>query len=306
MTPFPPMYYACIVLAIIALLLTITFWVITFYKKITRSAVYNFLLNLSLVTCLQSIAYCLNWVNDNNNTKKELYINNEALCMTQSVLCLFSLFGIEFWMSIIVYRLYYEMCAMINRIKSVEYAQEENIERSLELITKISKKSLIICYCIGYGLPLVLTIIYGSAGVLGMGSVVCWIDSEKGENWKLVLTTIKGGNIIFCFIISILIIKRQEPGKEKGCCFCKGKKITVLFVPLIQIIGSLSSGIYRILININNNYEVLFVLKNIDIICLTSEGIFYPLFFAYICGIYPLLFPPKNEQKLHCLSLKQI
>lgn len=306
MTSFPPTYYICLVLAIIAALLTITFWVITFYKKITRSTVYNFVLNLSLVTCLQSVSYTLNWVNVGSGTEKKLYIDNPGLCKTQSVVYLFSLFSIELWMSIIVYRLYYEMCEMINRLNSGEFDHDENIESNLELMLKISTKSLIICYCIGYGIPLILIIIYGSAGVLGMGSNICWINSENGEIWKLVLMMIKGGSIIFSAIISFLVVKRQAPGKEKGCCYWNGKKITILFVPLIQIIATLPSGIYRILININKNYEILSVLKNIDVVCLTSEGIFYPLFFSYICGIYPILFPPKNEVKINNLSLIQI
>lgn len=304
MTSLPPMYYTCLVIAIIAVLLTITFWVITFTKKITRSTIYNFLLNLSLVAGIHSLGYSLNWVNLISDTKSELYIDNDGLCITQSVISLFSLVGIELWISIMVFRIYYEMSDMINRINCKEFDQEDYIEDNVELIPKISTVSLIICYCIGYGIPLLITIVFGSAGVLGMGSLICWIDSHSGEMWKLALIVIKGGTIVFCLIISILVVKKQVPNeKEKGCCFWKGKKMTILFLPLIQIAGALPSGIYRILVNIDKTYGIIPVLRNIDIICLSSQGIFYPLFFAYICGIYRIIFPPKIEEKSRCNSL---
>ena len=291
MPSLPVIYYIIVVISILAIITTLFFWVTSFMKKIPKTTIHYFLLHLSVITAFLSLAFCLNWIYTENDIH-QLFFDYHGLCITQSVINIFSTLSSEFWISVIVYRFYYEISTLIKRINSGEFIEENFIESYESYIPKISLYSLILCICISYGIPLLLIIIMGSLNVLGKGSVVCWIDStsQTGEIWKLLTVGFRGINIFFSLVISFLIIKIQKGNNETKCsCSLKGKNIKILIIPLIQLFGAIPPLIYRIIYNIDKHSNALIAFRYIDPIVRDTQGIFYPLFFAYISGIYDIL-----------------
>lgn len=297
----PPIYYVILVFAIIAALLSICFWAITFIKKIQTNTIYVFLLNLSLITALHSLSYCLYWTGESG-----MPYSSESLCLIQSIVSIFSSSSSEFWVSIITFRFYYEMKKLMKTIDSGEYDKEYLMENVDKLLPKISNSSLVICYIIAYAIPALLVTIIGSFGGLGESVPHCWIVSNNGKVWRIIVIVIKGLNIIFSVIIScLIIIKQKEDDNSNKCCSFKGKNIKILMIPFLQLVGAIPPLIYLIIAYINENSPVLPTLGDVYSLFWVLQGVFYPLFFASICGIYNLLCSSKIQVDVdEALSLK--
>ena len=304
----PTIYYLILVFGIIAALLSICFFAITFIKKIQTNTIYVFLLNLSVITALHSISYSLNWTYKyNNNDEAASYFgDNIALCYIQSILSIFSSSSSEFWISIITFRFYYEMKELMKKLDSGEYDKEYLLENGDKLLPKISIFSLVICYCIAYAIPALLVTIIASTNAIGMSVPHCWIISDKARVWRVIIIVNKGLNIIFSVIISCLIISKQKGNDNSNkCCSLKGKNIKILIIPLIQLIGALPSLIYLIIAGINKELSILKIFGDIYSFLWVLQGVLYPLFFASICGVYNFLCSSKIQIEADdALSLK--
>lgn len=298
--PLPTFYFVVLVISILSVIINVSFWLITFISKIKRDTTYNYILNLSLIFTLQSFGLCLNWIHKNEEggkTVKYLYIPNNELCIFQSILDVFPFFSSEFWISILVSTFYYEMSEVNKKVKSLDYDDDILLYSDI-LIPKITLPYKIISYCIGYGIPLILVIIYWSCGILGKGSFNCWIVSGEGEPWKIALIIIKAINILFSLIFSVLIIINQKTSdNNRSCLSCKGKNLKIIIIPLIQFVGALPTYIYRITKIFNSKSEILSPLAYIDVTILDLQGILYCLFFIYICGLPKIICCKKKQEK---------
>lgn len=301
MPSLPAIYYVMVVIAIISVLLTISFFLITILMKIPKSTTYSFLLNLIIIAAIHSLGYTLNWVDYKAGEKRTLFFN-DTLCTIQSVVNIFTLFSLEFWITTIL--LWF--CIHIRRTESIDSYGRDTKDLMLdedELSPQVEQKEistlgLIGCYGLGYGIPIILLIIYSCAGIFGMGTVFCWIDSinKPGENWKLTIYVIKWINIGISFILSIIIgiSEKKEEKRQSKCCLCfKSKNSKLLLIPLIQFIGACPPTIYRIMYNIDPKSSSLPILRHIDVISMSIQGVLYPIIVGYIGGIYTVLLKYK-------------
>lgn len=299
----PPIYYVEFSITVLAVIATLFFWISSLALKTSKNTIFMFFINLSLMTVLQSISFCLNWVIKTKQGNSSLLFS-DSLCTAQSVINLFTNQSSELWISVLLFRFHYEILTMTKAIDSGEYDEQLLLENYETVVPKISLCALISSYCISYGVPLVFIIILRLLNILGIGSVICWIDSKEkyGETWKSIDSLIRVVTIIFIVVYSVLIIKIQKVKKNQNnhCCSLKGKNIKILLIPLIQSFISFPSLIYRIIHHFHkrsNTSNTSSIVAYFDPSFRNLVGIIYPLFFAYLCGIYQILFSKikKNE-----------
>ena len=258
-----PLYITISVLAGLSTFLSLALFIFCCLTKGKKSFIFFLVINMLISNLIHVISYIMNWV-DNN----KLIYNSLHLCLSQSVLMIFSSMSQEFW------------------VTSISIIVLFTIKRNADYLEINRTKFYILFWILFDLLPFIATMGFRFGNLLGQNSIYCWFNKESVATIWIVYG-IRWISIIICLIFTILILKftislkYEEQTEEIQVIQKFGRKM--IAYPIIQLIGAVIPTVNRLYLLFE---DPNITLQKAAIICGAVQGILFPISYGWNSGMF--------------------
>lgn len=262
-----PLYIAVSVLAGLSSFLSLALFVFCCLTKGEKSFIFFLVINMLVSNLIHVISYIINWVD-----KNALIYDSMNLCLSQSVLMIFSSMSQELW------------------VASISIIVLITIKRKAGYLENNRKKFYILFWILFDLLPFIATLGFLFNDLLGQNNIYCWFKRDSiTVTW--IVYGIRWISIIICLFFTILILKltfslKYEKQTEDMQTIKKfGTKMIVY--PIIQLIGAVIPTVNRLYLILK---EPNIDLQKAAIICGVVQGILFPISYGWNSGMFSFVF----------------
>lgn len=272
-----PLYLVLLVIAFLSIISFVILPILSCLKsKPAQNEICIYTYIFLITNLIHTLAYTLNR-SFKYKTQFKLYIENNILCYSQSIIFIFFSLSRNLWIFFITY------------IKYITIVKQKDLN--------LKYKTYLMIFCIiGFGVPLLFTLFYDFKDVLGLGEYDCWI--KEGEyKYGVALLIIKNLITLVVLIFCVLIMRYiynslKMSSKEKKREGMKFITKTLAF-PMIKIICEIVSLITTILLEIFKSVSKYLGYSMLLIGAI--QGVLFPLILLFTSD---LLRKDKKEEKI--------